>query len=246
MCVSSLKVSDSSAPFTSTARVGFAAAGKPDTWSAPFLLRTTPRLDLAGWTLRSEVNHDGDRAFGRHTWPDHERYEYRNVLASHPPSGHSALVANRSKYAEGDWFAVPLRDGGYALGIVARASRGGVLLGYFFGPRRVAAPTLLEVAHLRADAAILIGRFGHLGLKQGKWTTFGRLDGWDRTAWPMPRFVRYEELTGRSFAVVYDPDDPNRLLREDEISPGTAEQCPRDAMAGAGAVEIRLTRLLAP
>jgi hypothetical protein len=67
--------------------VGFAAVSKPDTWSMPFLLRATPRLDLAGWTLRSEVNHDGDRAFERHTRPDPERYEYRNVIASHPPSG---------------------------------------------------------------------------------------------------------------------------------------------------------------
>ena len=65
----------------------------------PFLLGATPRLDLAGWTLRSEVNHDGDRAFGRHTRPDPERYEIRNVLASHPPSGHSVRVA---KAIDGD------------------------------------------------------------------------------------------------------------------------------------------------
>ena len=38
---------------------GFAAVSKPETWSMPFLLRATSRLDLAG----SEVNHDGDRAF---------------------------------------------------------------------------------------------------------------------------------------------------------------------------------------
>ncbi len=50
--------------------------GTPDMRLMPFLLRATSRLDLAGWTLRSEVNHDGDRAFGRHTRPDPERYEY--------------------------------------------------------------------------------------------------------------------------------------------------------------------------
>ena len=47
----------------------------------PFLLRATPRLDLADWSLRSEVNRDGDRAFGRHTRPDPERYEYRMRLS---------------------------------------------------------------------------------------------------------------------------------------------------------------------
>jgi hypothetical protein len=34
----------------------------------------------------------GGRAFERHTRPDPRRYESRNVLASHPPSGHSARV----------------------------------------------------------------------------------------------------------------------------------------------------------
>lgn len=40
----------------------------------PFLLRATPRLDLAWKSLRSEVNLIGDRAFGRHTQPDPQRY----------------------------------------------------------------------------------------------------------------------------------------------------------------------------
>jgi len=40
-------------------------------------------------------------------------------------------------YSEGDWFAVPLRGGGFAAGVIARAMprKEGVLLGYFFGPR---------------------------------------------------------------------------------------------------------------
>ena len=80
--------------------------GKPDTWSMPFLLRATPRLDLAGWTLRSEVNQDGDRAFGRHTRPDPERYEHRNVLASHPPSGQSGAVSDPTPWLV---FGVDLR-----------------------------------------------------------------------------------------------------------------------------------------
>lgn len=38
-------------------------------------------------------------------------------------------------YREGSRFAVPLRQGGYAVGLVARVNPRGVLLGYFFGPR---------------------------------------------------------------------------------------------------------------
>ncbi len=38
-------------------------------------------------------------------------------------------------YQEGDWFAVPLRSGGYGVGLVARAPGNGIVLGCFFGTR---------------------------------------------------------------------------------------------------------------
>ena len=148
-------------------------------------------------------------------------------------------------YREGDWFAVPLRDGGFGAGLIARASPGGVLLGYFFGPARPGVPTLGEVADLRPGDAVLVRKFGHLGIVQGRWPLVGRLDGWDRWEWPTPVFVRYEELTGRSFRVFYDDDDPNRVLREEQVAPGEAEQAPKDGLMGAGFAEGALTRLLA-
>lgn len=148
------------------------------------------------------------------------------------------------KYGEGDWFAVPLRDGGFAVGIVARANPGGVLLGYFFGPRSAEVPTIDDVAELKPGDAALVAMFGHLGLTQGKWPILGRVEGWDRADWPMPAFVRYEELTGRSFKVLYDDTDPNKLVREELIPPGEAEQGPKDGLLGAGYVEKALTDLI--
>ncbi|MGH9123476.1 MAG: Imm26 family immunity protein [Acidimicrobiales bacterium] len=147
-------------------------------------------------------------------------------------------------YREGDWFAVPLRKGGFAVGMVTRANPGGALLGYFFGPRRDAPPSLADVAGLNPGDAILVAMFGHLGLTQGKWAILGRFDGWDRADLPMPAFVRYEELTGRSFRVFYADDDPNRLLREEKIVPGGGEEGPKDGLLGAGAVEKVLTSQL--
>jgi hypothetical protein len=149
------------------------------------------------------------------------------------------------KYREGDWFAVPLRCGGFGVGLIGRANPGGVLLGYFFGPPRSEVPKLEDVAGLRPGDAMLVGKFGHLGIVQGKWPLLGRLDGWDRRDWPTPAFVRYEELTGRSFRVFYDDDDPNRVLREEQVAPGEAEQAPTDGLMGAGFAEGALTRLLA-
>jgi hypothetical protein len=72
------------------------------------------------------------------------------------------------KYREGDWFAVPLRDVGYAVGLIARANPGGVLLGYFFGPRRSEVPGLEDVAGLRPGDAVLVRMFGHLGIVRGE------------------------------------------------------------------------------
>ena len=147
-------------------------------------------------------------------------------------------------YQEGDWFAVPLRNGGYAVGVVARANPDGVLLGYFFGPRREEIPTVADVRDLKRQEAVVVCKFGHLGLTRRKWPILGSVDDWDRTDWPMPVFVRYEELTGRTFRAFYDDDDPNKLLREEQVTPGAAEQGPKDTMMGAGFVEKRLTSIL--
>lgn len=90
--------------------------------------------------------------------------------------------------------AVPPRDDGYAVGIVARANSEGVLLGYFFGPRRNEVPSLADVADLDPHAALLVRTVGHLGLRKGAWQIMGAADDWCRGDWPVPAFVRYEEF----------------------------------------------------
>ncbi len=153
-------------------------------------------------------------------------------------------MASRRKITEGVWFAVPLTDAGFAVGVVARANPKGVLLGYFFGPRRDFPPALEDCSGLSAGGALWVTKFGDLGLRDGTWPMLGTVDDWSREDWPMPEFVRHEELSGRSFRVIYDDSDPNKLLREVQVDPDTAEQGVRDGLAGAGFVEIRLTNLM--
>jgi hypothetical protein len=151
----------------------------------------------------------------------------------------------RVRYREGDWFAVPLRDGGYSGGLIARTNPGGVLLGYLFGPLRSEIPELEDVAGLRPGDAVLIGKFGHLGIVQGKWPLLGRVDGWG-PAGAVDAGVRPLRGADRAvFPVFYDDDDPNRVLHEELVAPGEAEQAPKDGMMGAGFAEGALTRLLA-
>ena len=147
-------------------------------------------------------------------------------------------------YAEGDVFAVPLRDGGYAVGVVARMDSRGSVLGYFFGEHYDEPPALAEISDLNPVDNIWIKIFGDLGLIRGKWPVLGQLSGWSRERWPMPSFGRHEELTDRYFCVEYADDDPNSQPREREISQAEFAYLPEDGLAGFGFVETRLTTLL--
>ena len=147
-------------------------------------------------------------------------------------------------YKEGDRFAIPLRDGGYAVGVVARSPKGGkVLLGYFFGPRYGEIPAASTVTNLSSDEAIKVVRFGDISLLRGEWPIVYRPAKWNREDWPMPSFVRTELPDSRAWRVVYHDNDPNRVMSESrlESDPAVFE---RDAVFGAGAIELLLTKLL--
>lgn len=146
---------------------------------------------------------------------------------------------------EGLWFAVPLKSGRVATGLVARSNPKGVLLGYFFGPALDKVPEIADVSDLAPDAAVLVSKFGYLGLKSGRWPVIGNADNWGRDRWSMPAFVRKEEITDRTLLVFYDDDDPNKWLRDEVVDPtGVPPRTPRDGLLGDRAVEIVLSNRL--
>jgi hypothetical protein len=82
-----------------------------------------------------------------------------------------------------------------------------------------------------------------------------RLRGWARCSCPFWRLllgyffgpkrdVLPQQLSGRAFRVIYDPDDPNMVSREESAPQDEVDGLPRDGLLGAGAVENLLTRLL--
>jgi hypothetical protein len=147
-------------------------------------------------------------------------------------------------YSEGTWFAVPLLNGGFGVGVVARTtSKGRVILVYLFGPKRETVPTLSEVIDLDPLAAIKVARIGDLNLINGEWPILGRSPSWQRSSWPIPQFVRSDELSHRAWIVYYADDDPNRCIREEPVAYGTSA-FGRNSVIGAGGVEIVLTDLL--
>ncbi|MEV7664130.1 Imm26 family immunity protein [Paenarthrobacter sp. NPDC089316] len=142
-------------------------------------------------------------------------------------------------------LAAPLNDGGYGLGLVARMSSQGILLGYFFAPKWAQVPSLPEVKSLSPNDSVLIGRFSSLGLKQGAWEVLGSVLGWVPEEWHLPVFARTELITGRSIRVHYDDSDPSWRLGEETAPGGDNEGKPEDGLMGAGYVENVLMGLLA-
>ena len=90
---------------------------------------------------------------------------------------------------EGQWFAVPIGTGEYAVGVVARAQRrGDTLLGYFFGPVRHELAKPEEIGDYEAADSVLIARFRHDALVSGRWPLIDSATEWERSEWPMPEF----------------------------------------------------------
>lgn len=145
-------------------------------------------------------------------------------------------------YREGTWFAVPLEGGGFGVGVVARAApRGRIILAYFFGPKCGTVPTLAQIEELKAQDAILAIRVSDLGLIRGTWPVVGQAGSWQRSAWPMPLFVRREGR--RAWLVYYADDNPNRRVAE-EPGPLQASDLRSDSLFGFGAAEVVLTKAL--
>lgn len=147
-------------------------------------------------------------------------------------------------YEEGTWFAVPLEQGGFATGVIARmAPKGKLLFGYFFGPRRADVPKLKDVEDQQPKEAVSIDRFGDFGLYKKTWPIIGKSDHWIREIWPMIPFYRIEPILGKKYKIIYDNQDPSITVSE-VLLPDSAEVEWTSGLAGSGLVEVRLSRLL--
>src|SRR5579871_2681385 len=148
-------------------------------------------------------------------------------------------------YQEGDWFAVPLQDGDWALGLAARVpNRSHGVFGYFFGPRHEHIPTEQATWGLTPADAIFAGIFSDLRLLNGKWPLVFRPQQWNREEWPLPAFGRIEADRGRGVRTEYDEKDLGTVVRAEYVSIQEAQRLPKDADHGYVSVQILLTRLL--
>ncbi len=151
------------------------------------------------------------------------------------------MSKRRKLPALGTMFLVPLRDSGFALGVLARADGKGSAFGYFFGPRMLG-PDDIRPEAVTPERALLVGMFGDLELLRGNWPVVGAVERWNHDLWALPPLSRVDENAGRAWLSMYD--DSLQCLSEKEIDPTEALRYPNDRLMGAGAVEIRLTKLV--
>jgi hypothetical protein len=157
------------------------------------------------------------------------------------------MSKKRIKYSEGQWFAVPLKDDGFAIGIIVRgdySTKGG--LGYFFGQRYLSLPSGEETYSKNKDNAIFICLFGDLGIITGKWPLISDGKPFIREEWPVPLFHRLDPLQeSKAIIVEYNEDHIMGLpLRETITATNKILEFPNAGLYGSGAVEIELTKLL--
>jgi hypothetical protein len=147
-------------------------------------------------------------------------------------------------YKEGTWFAVPLLQGGYAIGRVARlAPEGKILLAYLFGPKHDTVATVDELDDLEPPDALKVIQISDLGLIDGSWPVIGDSPRWQREEWPMPAFIRRNELSKTAWRVNYSDDDPNTVVSEESI-PYETTGLEAAGFYGSGAVEYVLSKVL--
>ena len=99
-----------------------------------------------------------------------------------------------------------------------------------------------EVVQAAAKDAVSIERFGDLGIIEHEWPIIGPTPNWNRDAWPVPHFVRKDPILCDLYIVEYS-DSLQELCRK-KASQSDAIALPKDGLAGYGAVEIQLTKLL--
>jgi hypothetical protein len=149
----------------------------------------------------------------------------------------------KQPYHEGSWFAVPLINGGYAAGLVARMSpQGKIMLAYLFGPKRAVMPTLADVQDLKAGDALKAIRTGDMALANGRWPVLGEAEHFERNDWPVPVFIRRSDALKRAWQATY-ADDPAKPEREVSVPYETAG-LETDSLFGYGSTELLLTKLL--
>jgi hypothetical protein len=141
-------------------------------------------------------------------------------------------MKQRIKPVEGAVYALPAFSSKRWFVLVARFANSGIL-GFFASrstPEAFRSPKLIRIV-------------GDLGIRNGEWIHVGDIPNWQRSDWPMPKFLRknfFDPKPGVGQIVEY-----NDRLEEVAVSKLTEvfEPLPDDGVSGHKAIEVHLRRI---
>lgn len=139
----------------------------------------------------------------------------------------------------GDVFKVPLRNGGIALGLVAR-KKGSIALGYFWDHHPASELSDYDKLLVK-DSVVWIKQFGILGLQNGSWEILGSLSSFSIKHWPVPKFV-HDRGMGDKMLMTFD--DNLCIIDEQTFVSTENSSYPSYGIAGYGFVEIKLGNVI--
>lgn len=155
-------------------------------------------------------------------------------------------MSELQQYDEGDLVAIPLRDGTWGCGLVARKQRRpeyGVRMAIVYGLRWQSpnVPTLQQCQELGTDDVVTFFLCEDSCLTGGRWPVLGQMPGFSHASWPVLPFLDGSKWFAWIDNEQFDIWDLDRSLIAKDDEPYFRlpySQC------GGGAVEVALTRVL--
>lgn len=159
-------------------------------------------------------------------------------------------MSDNQQYSEGDIFAVPLKTGGYGIGIAICLGLIHNVVARFFGQVRESLPSLEEFANTTESDSVHVEHFLDDGLRDGSWKVIGQHPAWDAYEWPIPKFGWFQPANssssdtseGRAFEM--ELDENLRTYRQKEVSIDHFNSLPYEILVSSKEVEITLALAL--
>jgi hypothetical protein len=149
-------------------------------------------------------------------------------------------------YVEGDCFLVPLENGGYVRGVVARCN-GSIIhkvFSFFFLPKYEHIADAVVDNYLTPVNSLYVHFHTDLGLLDNRWKIIGKISPWIRENWALPVFGFTDLTLGKWGELRYYDEKTLQMCRQERVSIEKVINLPNDGGAGDGYIEGRVAHII--
>jgi Immunity protein 26 len=152
----------------------------------------------------------------------------------------------QSPLNEGNLFLVPLGNGSYSLGLIARLKEEtGSVLGFFFNAVHNPVTSVDHLLQQKPQDAIAVMKFGYGALRDNVWKVIGPLSSWKREDWEVTTFSYSNDILKKFEKREYDSNDPfHKVVNIIKVKPEELKGIPKDSTFSPVAVVNELNSVL--